>query len=58
MLWLSRKDIEHISRRLLRDYLRKVPQKIGLIQRLTSLHDHVIQLLDIGTLYRELEETV
>ena len=28
MLWLSRKDIEHISRRLLRDYLRKVPQKI------------------------------
>lgn len=28
MLWLSRKDIEHISRRLLRDYLKKVPQKI------------------------------
>ena len=28
MLWLSRKDIEHISHRLLRDYLKKVPQKI------------------------------
>lgn len=28
MLWLSRKDIEHISRRLLRDYLKKVPQKV------------------------------
>ena len=28
MLWLSRKDIEHISRRLLRDYLKKAPQKV------------------------------
>ena len=28
MLWLSRKDIEDISRRLLRDYLKKVPQKV------------------------------
>ena len=31
MLWLSRKDIEHISCRLLRDYLKKAPQKVDYI---------------------------
>ena len=49
MLWLSRKDIEHISRRLLRDYLKKVPQKVDAESDMTALQTRdLIDLLDGG----------